>query len=83
MLEELLSEMDAQGRKFTFLCGHDSTVASVLAALGAEDYVLPGAIEPSVPIGVKLVFEGLLKEKINLYYQLTDFYEAEELQNAA
>jgi len=27
--------------------------------------------------------EGLLKEKINLYYQLIDFYEAEELQKAA
>ena len=142
MLEELLSEMDTQGRKFTFLCGHDSTVASVLAALGTEDYVLPGAIEPSTPIGVKVVFargvnaegaafyrvslvyqsaeqlrsiqplslntppmivplhfkgvtenadgmipeselEGLLKEKINLYYQRIDFYEAEELQKAA
>ena len=45
--------MKTEGRKFTFLCGHDSTVASVLAALGAEEYRLPGAIEPSTPIGVK------------------------------
>ena len=27
--------------------------------------------------------EGLFEEKINAYYQMTEFYEAEELQNAA
>ena len=44
------------GRKFTFLCGHDSNIGSVLAAIGAEDYTLPDSIEKKVPIGCKLVF---------------------------
>ena len=57
LLAEIGNELDAEGRVFTFLCGHDSNVASVLAALDAEDYELPGAIEAKTPIGCKLVFE--------------------------
>lgn len=57
LLEEIGKEMDTQGRVFTFLCGHDSNIGSVLAALGVEKYELPGAIETATPIGVKLVFE--------------------------
>ena len=56
LLQEMRSELDAQGRKFTFLCGHDSNVGSVLAALGAEEYTLPDAIEAKTPIGCKLTF---------------------------
>jgi hypothetical protein len=50
----------------------------VLAALGAEEYTLPGAIEPSTPIGVKLVFEKWVDTekdafyKVNLVYQSVD-----------
>lgn len=55
LLQEIASELTTDGRTFTFLCGHDSNVGSVLAALGAEDYALPGAIEKT-PIGCKLVF---------------------------
>ncbi len=78
MLEELLSEMNTEERKFTFLCGHDSTISSVLTSLGAEDYTLPGAIEPLTPIGVKLVFERWVNAedeafyKVNLVYQSVD-----------
>ncbi|MBQ9003155.1 MAG: histidine-type phosphatase [Eggerthellaceae bacterium] len=57
LLAEIGSELDADGRVFTFLCGHDSNVASVLAALGVESYELPGAVETTTPIGCKLVFE--------------------------
>ena len=57
LLQEIGSEMDADGRVFTFLCGHDSNVASVLAALDVEDYELPDAVETKTPIGCKLVFE--------------------------
>ena len=55
LLQEIRSEMTAEGRKFTFLCGHDSNVASVLAAMNAEDYLLPETVEQHTPIGVKLV----------------------------
>lgn len=55
LLETMLSEMRTPGRKFSFLCGHDSNIASVLAALQAEEYDLPDAIEKRTPIGCKLV----------------------------
>ena len=57
LLTEIGSELDAEGREFTFLCGHDSNIASVLAALGVKEYELPGSIEADTPIGCKLVFE--------------------------
>ena len=56
LLIEIENEMKADGRKFSFLCGHDSNVGSVLASLGADDYYLPYSIESKTPIGCKLVF---------------------------
>lgn len=76
MLEELLSEMNAKGRKFTFLCGHDSTVASVLSALGVEAYTLPGAIEPTAPIGVKVVFERWVNKEGEGFYKVSMVYQS-------
>ena len=75
LLQEIRAEMDAEGRLFTFLCGHDSNVASVLAAMGVEEYTLPDAIEARTPIGCKLVFskwtdpEGKSFWGVNLVYQ--------------
>ena len=57
MLKELLAELRTPGRKFAFLCGHDSNIGSVLAALGAEPYNAPAAIETKTPIGGKILFE--------------------------
>ena len=78
LLQEIGNELDASGRVFSFLCGHDSNVASVLAALGVEDYKLPGAIEVKTPIGCKLVFErwenadGEQFGRVRLLYQSVD-----------
>ncbi len=78
LLQEIRSELTADGRKFSFLCGHDSNVASVLSALGAEEYTLPGTVEPKTPIGVKLVFEEWSAEdgesyaRVRLVYQSTE-----------
>ena len=78
LLQEILSEMNADGRKFTFLCGHDSNIGSVFAALGIEEYELPNAIEKNTPIGSKFVIEKLLGEdgqeyvSLQLVYQSTD-----------
>lgn len=78
LLEEIGDEMDAQGRVFTFLCGHDSNIASVLAALKVEEYELPGAIEAKTPIGAKLLFEkwtnasGEEFGRVRLLYQSVD-----------
>ncbi len=55
LLCEIEAEMNADGRRFSFLCGHDSNIGSVLASLGVRDYSLPETIEKT-PIGCKLVF---------------------------
>ena len=78
LLKEIDSELDTAGRRFTFLCGHDSNIASVLASLKAEEYDLPGAIEKRTPIGSKLVFcrwsddSGKSYISLDLVYQSVD-----------
>ncbi|MBP5558221.1 MAG: histidine-type phosphatase [Bacteroidales bacterium] len=57
LLQTILNEMQNEKRIFTFLCGHDSNISSVLAALEAESADLPGSIEKRTPIGGKLIFE--------------------------
>jgi glucose-1-phosphatase len=57
LLEVFLQELNAPGRKFTFLCGHDTNVATVMGALGVRENSLPESIEQEVPIGGKLVVE--------------------------
>ena len=75
LLQTMLDEMQKEGRKFTFLCGHDSNIGSVLAALEAEDYSLPNTIEKKTPIGCKLVIkrwentEGQMFASLSLVYQ--------------
>ena len=78
LLKEIQSEFGTNGRKFTFLCGHDSNIGSILAALDVEEYDLPDSIEGKTPIGGKLVFSKWMgpdkKEYISadLVYQTTD-----------
>lgn len=78
LLQEIRSELVADGRVFSFLCGHDSNVASVLAALGVEEYLLDDTVEQHTPIGVKLVFSRWLNAdgdahwSVELVYQSTD-----------
>lgn len=85
LLVYLNDELNAVGRKFTFLCGHDSNIASVDAALGVESYELPNAIEKKTPIGCKLVFEkwedqdGNAYIAVNLVYQNPDQLRGMEL----
>ena len=78
LLRTMLEELQNDRRKFTFLCGHDSNLGSVLAALDAEDYSLPNTIEKKTPIGCKLVIErweddmGQAFAALNLVYQSTE-----------
>ena len=78
LLREIKSELTAEGRQFTFLCGHDSNLASVLASLEAEEYSLPHTIEKKTPIGGKLVIckwkdpSGEEYMSLDLVYQTTD-----------
>lgn len=78
LLMYIHDELNSKNRKFTFLCGHDSNIASVDAALGVEKYSLPNSIEKVTPIGSKVVFEKWVgkdgKEYVdmNIVYQSTD-----------
>ena len=78
LLQYMYDELNDKDRKFTFLCGHDSNIASVDAALGVEEYSLPNSIEKKTPIGSKLVIEkwvdatGKAFIAVNLVYQSTD-----------
>ncbi len=78
LLRTILEELQVEGRKFTFLCGHDSNIGSVLAALETDDYSLPNTIEKKTPIGCKLVIEkwedpeGHVFASLNLVYQSTE-----------
>ncbi|SHK80345.1 glucose-1-phosphatase [Selenomonas ruminantium] len=78
LLKEMDKELKTQGRKFTFLCGHEPNIASVLSALEVEAYSLPNSIEKKTPIGSKLVIEkfagkdGQEYAAFSLVYQSTD-----------
>ena len=78
LLQLMNEELSLSNRKFTFLCGHDSNIASVLAALEVEEYSLPNSIEKKTPIGCKLVIEkwadanGEEYASLNLVYQSTE-----------
>ena len=78
MLQELLAELRTPGRKFAFLCGHDSNIGSVLAALGVEPYDAPAAIETKTPIGGKILLgkyrgrDGRLYADLWLVYASAD-----------
>ena len=99
MLEELNNqligkddEIKRSEHKFAFYCGHDSNIASVLAALGTKGYVagteaysdclLPQSIEKMTPIGSKIVIERWKDSgKVN-YYSISLVYESlDQLRN--
>ncbi len=84
MLQELLAELRKPGRKFAFLCGHDSNIGSVLAALGVEPYSAPGAIETKTPIGGKILFEKFRGRDGKLYADIWLVYaSADQLRNVS
>ncbi len=76
LLQEIAAEMEREDRVFTFLCGHDSNLGSVLASLGVTQYDLPETVEKT-PIGCKLVFSRWLSQdgapfwSVDLVYQST------------
>ena len=65
-------------RRFTFLCGHDSNVGSVLAALEADNYELPETIETKTPIGCKIVFSKWKNAAGEYFYSVDMVYQSIE-----
>lgn len=78
LLKVMRDELANTDRRFTFLCGHDTNVATVLSALDVENYNLSDSLEKKVPIGVKILIEkrigndGKTYVAINLVYQSTE-----------
>ena len=76
LLRELKSELENEGRLFSFFCAHDCTVMGVLSALGVEDFALPESIETKTPIGVKLVFERWRDKDGQAWYRVSMIYRS-------
>ena len=74
LVSRIREELNRSDRKFMFLCGHDSNLASISAALGLQLPETENALERHTPIGSKLVFEKWSNGSeefvaINLVYQ--------------
>ncbi len=82
MISEIKKEFETPGRKFTFFCGHDSTMTSLTSALDISQYQLPGAISQKTPIGGKIVFEKYKGKDGQEYMRLWMVYaSADQLRN--
>jgi len=75
LLKLIKKELSLKKRKFTFLCGHDSNIGSLLAALEAKPYSLPQSIEKKTPIGSKLVFSKWADKNGNEFVSLDLMYQ--------
>ena len=81
LVSRIREELNRSDRKFMFLFGHDSNLASIGAALGLQFPETENALELHTPIGSKLVFEKWNDGTedyvaINLVYQ-----SVQQLQN--
>ena len=74
MLAVISDELNTPGRKFSFICGHDSNLSNVLAALNVEEYTLPSTIEWRVPIASKIVIKKFRGSDGNEYANLSLIY---------
>ena len=74
LLAVIADELNTPGRKFSFICGHDSNLSNVLAAIGVEEYTLPGTFEWRVPIASKLVIKKFRGSDGNEYARLSIVY---------
>ena len=77
LVSRIREELHKEGRKFMFLCGHDSNLASIGAALRLIYPETEQAMELHTPIGSKLVFEKWTDGTeeyvaVNLVYQSVD-----------
>ena len=82
MLVMIKREMSVPGRKVNFICAHDSSIASLLAALNVIPYHLDPAttIESQTPIGVKIVIEKWLVNNEEMAKVYLAFYSSEQMR---
>ena len=75
LLQEMEMELSNGNRRFSYLCGHDSNLGSVLAALEVEDYTAPDSITNGTPIGGKLTFMTLRNANGDKFVKLMLIYQ--------
>jgi len=75
-LTVISDELNTPGRKFSFICGHDSNISNILTAISVEEYTLPKTIEWRVPIASKIVIEKFRGSDDNEYARLSLVYPA-------
>jgi len=73
LLREILSELNTEERRFTFLCGHDTNLMCLVTNLHIAPYELPDSPVMS-PIGGKLVLEKWRAEDGEAYLDLRLVY---------
>lgn len=84
LLLEIQKELNNDNRKFSFLCGHDSNLCSVLSSLEVEDYHLINAIESKTPIGSKIVINSFNDTNGKEFYSVNMVYQSvEQLRNVS
>ena len=85
LVKKIKDEICDSARKFTFLCGHDSNIASITTALGMRLPQTVDAVEFRTPIGSKIVFQIYGKGdskfvKVNLIYaSVSQLRETQEI----
>ena len=85
LVKKIKDEICDSARKFTFLCGHDSNIASITAALGMRLPQTIDAVEFASPIGSKIVLQKYKKGdsefiKVNLIYaSVSQLRETQEI----
>lgn len=77
-LAVMARELRDTQRRFTFLCGHDTNLRSILVSMGKEDYALPNTILRETPLGGKLVIEKRVKDGVA--YGAVNFVYASDQQ---
>ena len=81
LVSRIRDELNNEDRKFVFLCGHDSNLASIGAALRFNYPETQNALELHTPIGSKLVFEKW-NDGMEDYVAVNMVYQSvEQLQN--
>ena len=88
LVSRIREELGRRDRKFMFLCGHDSNLASIGAAVGLEYPETERALELRTPIGSKLVFEKWSDGEedyvaVNMVYQAVDQLQGRTLLSLA
>lgn len=78
----IANSLQSNGRKFTFICGHDTNILNLLQSLRITAYETTDAIEIGTPIGSKIVFEKWEDEAGNAFIGVNHVYQkVDQLRN--